>query len=159
MQTAGSRKGDLAIVSLHPQPGTEFLASPACPFVEDYPRIGLVPGLSSDRSVLILAGTPTFGTQAAADYVSRGNSLEELLSRIPVSNSSRLRPFEAVIHVKVARVVSVETKWVALRARSRVRTSLSMIATRRVDSSAFQLNRFAAIIFYNSVFAVVSTRL
>ena len=117
--TAGPRKGDLAIVSLHPQPGEikEFLASPASPLIEDYALIGLVPGLSSERSVLILAGTTTFGTQAAAEYVSRANSLEELLSRITGSPNGKLRPFEAVIHVKVARGVPVETKLVALRNR------------------------------------------
>jgi len=117
--TAGARKGDLAIVNLHPQSGEarEFLASPASPLVEDYALIGLVPGLAPERSVLILAGTTTFGTQAAAEYVSRQNSVEDLLSRVTGSKTGSLTPFEAVIHIKVARGVPVEAELIAVRKR------------------------------------------
>jgi hypothetical protein len=117
--TAGARKGDLAIVNLHPQAGEakEFLASPASPLVEDYAVIGLVPGLAPERSVLILAGTTTFGTQAAAEYVSRQNSVEDLLSRVTGSKTGGLTPFEAVIRIKVARGVPVEAELIAVRKR------------------------------------------
>jgi hypothetical protein len=117
--TGGPRKGDLAIVNVHPQAGEakEFLASAASPLVEDYAVVGLVPGLSAERSVLILAGTTTFGTQAAAEYVSRQNSLEDLLTRVTGSKTGGLTPFEAVIHIKVARGVPVETELVAVRTR------------------------------------------
>jgi hypothetical protein len=117
--TARARKGDLAIVNLHPQPGEakEFLASPASPMLEDYAVIGLVPGLAPARSVLILAGTTTFGTQAAAEYVSRQNSVEDLLSRVTGSKTGGLTPFEAVIHIKVVRGVPVEAELVAVRKR------------------------------------------
>jgi hypothetical protein len=116
---AGPRKGDLAIVNLHPQPGEakEFLASAASPLVEDYAVVSLVPGLAAERSVLILAGTTTFGTQAAAEYVSHLNSVEDLLTRVTGSKTAGLTPFEAVIHIKVARGVPVETELVALRKR------------------------------------------
>ena len=115
----GPRKGDLAIVNTHPQPGEarEFLASRASPLVEDYAVIGLVPGLTPEHSVLILAGTTTFGTQAAAEFVSRQNSVEDLLNRLAGSKTGSLVPFEAVIHVKVARGVPVESELVALRKR------------------------------------------
>jgi len=117
--TAGPRKGDLAIVNIAPQPGEarEYLASPSSPLVEDYALIGLVPGLSPDRSVLILAGTTTFGTQAAAEFVSREASLEGLLKRLTGEKNGKLTPFEAVIHIKIARGVPVETKVVAVRNR------------------------------------------
>jgi hypothetical protein len=116
---AGARQGDLAIVNLHPQPGEakEFLASPTSPRLEDYAVIGLVPGLAPTRSVLILAGTTTFGTQAAAEYVSRQNSVEDLLSRVTGSKTGGLTPFEAVIHIKVVRGVPVEAELVAVRKR------------------------------------------
>jgi hypothetical protein len=116
---AGPRKGDLAIVNVHPHAGEakEFLASATSPLVEDYAVLGLVPGLGAERSVLILAGTTTFGTQAAAEYVSRLNSVEDLLTRVTGSKTGGLTPFEAVIHIKVARGVPVEAELVAVRKR------------------------------------------
>ena len=117
---AGPRKGDLAIVDRHPQPGkaSEFLASPSGgQLTEDYSVIGLFPGLDPKRSVLILAGTTTFGTQAAAEYVSRQNSVEELLSKLSGSGTGQVQPFEALLRVKIARGVPVETKLVAVRKR------------------------------------------
>jgi hypothetical protein len=116
---SGPRKGDLAIVNTHPQAGEahEFLASPSSPLVEDYAVIGLVPGITPEHSVLILAGTTTFGTQAAAEFVSRQNSVEDLLARLTGSKTGSLVPFEAVVRVKVARGVPVESELVALRKR------------------------------------------
>jgi hypothetical protein len=93
-----------------------FLASPSGQLTtEDYAVIGLVPGLDPVRSVLILAGTTTMGTQAAAEYVSREDSLTELLRRLGVSRPGDLKPFEALLHVKVTHGVPVMTDLVALR--------------------------------------------
>jgi len=64
---------------------------------------------------LILAGATTIGTQAAVDYVCQQDSLEQLLLRLSVSNSGELKPFEAVIRVKVTKGVPVESELVALR--------------------------------------------
>jgi hypothetical protein len=93
-----------------------FLASPSgTPLTEDYAMVGLVPGMNPARSVLILAGTTTIGTQAAADYVCRQDSLEQLLLRLSVSENGEMKPFEAVVHVKIARGVPVGSELVALR--------------------------------------------
>ena len=117
--SSGARKGDLAIVNVHPQAGEarEFLASPSSPLLEDYAVVGFVPGLAPERAVLILAGTTTFGTQAAAEFVSHQNSVEDILARLTGSKAGAVSPFEAVIHVKVARGVPVESELVALRKR------------------------------------------
>jgi hypothetical protein len=114
---SGPRKGDLAVINVHPQPGEakDFLASPTPPLSEDYAVLGLVPGLNPARSVLILAGTTTIGTQAAVEYVTRQNSVEELLLRLSVSQTGEMKPFEAVLRVKVRRGVPVGTELVALR--------------------------------------------
>jgi hypothetical protein len=115
---SGPRKGDLAVTNVHPQPNepTTFLASPSPqPLTEDYAVIGFLKGLDPARSVLILAGTTTMGTQAAAEYVCSPNSVQELLQRLSVSNTGELKPFEAVLRVKVTRGVPVETQLVALR--------------------------------------------
>jgi hypothetical protein len=115
---SGSRAGDLSVFNVHPQPDEPklFLASPSgTALTEDYAIIGLVPGLNPARSVLILAGTTTIGTQAAAEYVTRQDSLEQLLLRLSVAGNGEMKPFEAVLRVKVARGVPVGSELVALR--------------------------------------------
>ena len=115
---SGLRKGDEAIVNVHPQPGESKNYFPSlgnAPLTEDYAVIGLVRGINPGQAVLILAGTTTIGTQAAVEYVCRQSSVEELLLRLPVSQSGQLKPFEAVIRVKVTRGVPVGTELVALR--------------------------------------------
>jgi len=114
----GPRHGNSEIINVHPQSGEpkEYLASPSNDaLTEDYAVVALVRGLNRTRSELILAGTTTIGTQAAVEYVSRQQSLEELLLRLSVSKSGELKPFEAVLHVKVVRGVPVATEIVALR--------------------------------------------
>jgi hypothetical protein len=118
---SGRRKGDLAVLNVHPQPGEpgNFLATPANqPTVEDYAVIALLPGLDPSRSILILAGNSTFGTQAAVEYVCREDSIKELLRRLNVSKTADLKPFEALLRVKIAHGVPVVEDLVALRSRS-----------------------------------------
>ncbi|MBV9343351.1 MAG: hypothetical protein JO159_21005 [Acidobacteria bacterium] len=115
---SGPRRGDLAIVNVHPQadePKMFFASPPGTPLTEDYAIIGLVPGMNPARSVLILAGTTTLGTQAAAEYVCRQDSLEQLLLRLSVTENGEMKPFEAVLRVKVARGVPIGSELIALR--------------------------------------------
>jgi hypothetical protein len=114
----GPRKGDLAIFNVHPQPGEQkyYLASPSTStLAEDYAVVAFLPGLNPARSEIIIAGTTTFGTQGAIEYVCREKSVQELLLRLSVSDSGNLKPFEALLHVKVAKGVPVETELVSLR--------------------------------------------
>lgn len=120
--SSGPRKGDLALVNVHPQPDEPkmFFASPSgTPLTEDYAVVGMVPGMNPTRSVLILAGTTTIGTQAAAEYVCRQESLQQLLLRLSVAENGGMKPFEAVLRVKVARGVPIGSDLVALRTVSR----------------------------------------
>ena len=120
--TGGPRKGDLGVTNVHPGPGepTEFVATPSgTPLTDDYAVIGYMPGLNPARSVMILAGTTTFGTQGAVEYVSRENSVKELLSRLGVSKSQDVQPFEALLHVRIKRGVPVESELVAIRKRQK----------------------------------------
>jgi len=117
---AGPRKGDLGVVNVHPMPGEQnifFATPPNQPTIEDYAVIGLLPGLDPQRSVLILAGSSTFGTQAAVEYVCREDSLTELLHRLGVSKPEDLRPFEALLRVKITHGVPVMTDLLAVRMR------------------------------------------
>ncbi len=116
---SGVRKGDLSIVSRHPKPSEagNYLASPSsAPLTEDYAVIGLVPGMGPGRYVMILAGTTTFGTQGAVDFVSRPDAVEKLLQEMPGS-TSEMKPFEALVRVKIARGVPLDTELVAVRPR------------------------------------------
>ncbi len=115
---SGSRTGNVEIVNVHPEAGEpkSYLATPSDEtLADDYSVIALVKGLNPSRSELILAGTTTIGTQAAVEYVCQPDYVEQLLLRLAVSNSGELKPFEAVIHVKVTRGVPVGSELVALR--------------------------------------------
>lgn len=118
---SGPRKGDLAVSNVHPEPGEPalFLATPANqPTTEDYAVVSLLPGLDPSRSILILAGNSTFGTQAAVEYVCREDSIKELLQRLKVSKPADLKPFEALLHVRIAHGVPVMTDLISVRNRS-----------------------------------------
>jgi hypothetical protein len=117
---SGPRQGDLSIVNKHPKPGEagSYLASPsAAPLTEDYSVVGLVPGIGSGRYVMILAGTTTFGTQGVVEFVCRQESVDKLLHEIPGSGAGPMKPFEALVRVKIARGVPVSTELVSVRAR------------------------------------------
>jgi hypothetical protein len=114
----GPRKGDLAIANVHPEPGEQkmYLASAYdAPLTEDYAVVALIPGLNPSRSQMIIAGTTTFGTQGAVEYICREQSVQELLLRLSVSDSGEIKPFEALLHVKITKGVPVETTLVSLR--------------------------------------------
>jgi hypothetical protein len=118
---SGPRKGDLAVLNVHPLSGEPkiFLGTPANqPTTEDYAVVSLLPGLDPSRSILILAGDTTFGTQAAVEYVCREDSVRELLQRLKVSKAGELKPFEALLHVKIVHGVPVMTDLVSVRSRS-----------------------------------------
>ncbi len=119
--TSGPRKGDLSIINVHPQPDeqTVFLATPSTQRLsDDYAAIVLMRGLNPARSAMILAGTTTFGTQGAVEFVCRQNAVADLLLRLSLDPSGEPKPFEAVLHIKVERGVPVSTELVALRERA-----------------------------------------
>jgi hypothetical protein len=116
--TTGPQEGNVEIVNVHPAKGEadKYVLGPSnTSLAEDYAVVALVKGINPEHWELILAGTTTIGTQAAVEYVTRENYLDELLKRMNVTQPSELKPFEAVIHVKVARGVPVESSLVALR--------------------------------------------
>jgi hypothetical protein len=115
---SGPQEGNVEIVNVHPAKGeadTYVLGPSNTSLADDYAVVALVKGINPEHSELILAGTTTIGTQAAVEYVTRENYLGELLKKMNVTQPSELKPFEAVIHVKVARGVPVESSLVALR--------------------------------------------
>jgi hypothetical protein len=115
-------EGDLAIVNVHPEAGEPrafYPSDPSQPLLEDYAIVALVRGLDPARHVMILAGTTTIGTQAAVEYVCGKDSVEELLRRLALPPGAELKPFEALLRIKVTRGVPVGTQLVAVRHRDR----------------------------------------
>jgi hypothetical protein len=114
----GARAGNMEILNLRPQPGesSTYIASPSnVPMLEDYAVVALEKAINPEHYELILAGTTTIGTQAAVEFVTRENYVNDLLTKMQVSKPEELKPFEAVIQVKVAKGVPVESSLVALR--------------------------------------------
>lgn len=117
---SGPREGDLSVVNKHPKPGeaSTYLASPSgASLTEDYSVIGLVPGMGSGRYVMILAGTTTFGTQGGVEFVCHPETVEKLLHEISGSGTEPIRPFEALVRVKIVRGVPVGAELVSVRPR------------------------------------------
>jgi hypothetical protein len=77
--------------------------------------IALMPGLDPARSVMIFAGTTTFGTQGAVEYACQPHSLDMLVSHLSIEKNGEVKPFEALLRVKVTHGVPVETELVAVR--------------------------------------------
>jgi hypothetical protein len=116
--TDGPRKGDLSIVNVHPRDGepAAVLATPSNePLTEDYAVISLKPGLDPARSVMIFAGTTTFGTQGAVEYACHHSSAQKLLSHLTLNKMGEVNPFEALVKIKIARGVPVESELIAVR--------------------------------------------
>jgi hypothetical protein len=112
-----NRRGE-EIVDLHPPSGKTGIYPPAIKTGGenvDYAIIALMPGLDHSRSTLVLAGLTTIGTQAAVDYVCNQGAIEELLQRLNVPVGGEMKPFEAVLRVKVTNDVPMETQLVDLR--------------------------------------------
>ena len=115
---AGPSRWDYAVVDLHPGPGkpATYLSTPRTrPMEVDYAVIALMHGLDRSHWTLILAGTSTVGTLAAIDSVSDKDSLEELLRQLNAVSGTDLKPFEALLRVKVANDVPLQTQLVAVR--------------------------------------------
>ena len=119
-EPGGARKGDLAIVNPTPRAGEEksYMATAGVPLAEDYAVIGVFPSAYPPLWVMILAGTSTIGTQAAVEFVCSEPEVRELVSKVGVSRTGEVLPFEGVIRVKVSHGVPVENKLVALHPRT-----------------------------------------
>jgi hypothetical protein len=114
----GVNRWNGVIVDLHPKAGETGVYPPTSQAGEedvDYAIVALMPGLDHYHRTLILAGRSTISTQAAVDYVCDQNSLDELLQRLNSASGTAVKPFEALLRVKVAHDVPIETKLVDLR--------------------------------------------
>jgi hypothetical protein len=119
-QIVGDRRSapELAIVNLKPQSGEEktYLTKRQGPepdqLYEDYALVSLLKGLDAKHRLLILAGLTTLGTQAAAEYVTKPEHMDELTARLNLSKGASgkgLPPyFQVLLRVKVKGGVPVQ---------------------------------------------------
>jgi hypothetical protein len=83
---------------------------------EDYAVVSLLQGLSEKNSIMILAGINTFGTQAAAEYVTQSEYIKDLIAHLnmaPADEAPRLpMHFQILLKVKVNGGVPVHISYV-----------------------------------------------
>ena len=128
---SGPRKGDLAVVNVHPlagEPKTFLATSANQPTTEDYAVVSLLPSLDPSLHPDSWGGNSSFGTQAALEYVCREESVKKLLQRLKVAKLTELTPFEALLHVKIADGVPAMTDLVSVRNRSHLSAILDLSA-------------------------------
>ncbi len=114
--TFQSEGGNTGFVNQHPQPGEPpvYLGS-GPPYTSDYAVISQLPGFEPSHRALVLAGTTTYGTQAAAEFVCREDSLAELLARLGVKRGMPVPSFEALLQVRITGGVAIESRLTAVR--------------------------------------------
>jgi hypothetical protein len=82
----------------------------------DYAVISLLQGLNAENRFLILAGITTLGTQAAAEYVSKPEYIQDLISHLniaPLGAPPKLPPsYQVVVKVEVKGGVPVQISYV-----------------------------------------------
>jgi hypothetical protein len=83
---------------------------------EDYAVISSLKGLNENYRLLILAGITTFGTQAAAEYVTNPEYVKDLISHLSTSSADGVQKlpsyFQILIKVKVNGGVPVQMSYV-----------------------------------------------
>lgn len=112
----------LGIVNTKPKAGEQptYLARQEGPsrsqISEDYAVISLLRGLDEKHRLMILAGITTFGTQAAAEYVTKPEHIKDLITHLDTSQSgdSPKLPlfYQVLIKVKVNGGVPVQISYV-----------------------------------------------
>jgi hypothetical protein len=106
------------IVNLQPKPGeAPIYYGSGMPYTSDYAVIAMFAGLDARQRILILAGTNTYGVQAAAEFISRPDRVSQLLSRLAMKSHGRIADFEALISVRVNGGVPVDSQLVIVRLR------------------------------------------
>jgi hypothetical protein len=94
------------IVNYNPLPGEEREYSPKFDeetgrLIEDYGLITIKPNISEKNTVMVLAGTHSEGTEAAAEYLTSEDHLSSLNQRLLSSARPSPKHFQVLLRVKV----------------------------------------------------------
>jgi hypothetical protein len=114
---SGPRRGDLGIRNLHPRAGEQewYFCSRGQPMTEDYALIELADGSSAGQRMLLLAGTSTFGTQGAVEFVCRDDKTTTLMTALSRLGQKRFSRMSVLLRVRVQGGVPLDSEIVALR--------------------------------------------
>jgi len=82
---------------------------------ELYATVSLLPNLSGTGKMLIISGTGGAAVGSALDFLSDGNSLSQLRSRLPQAKSAEFPYFEALLRVKSRSTLPRDTTVVICR--------------------------------------------
>ncbi len=96
-------RGQGAVLDDKPDAGGEpyYLASKDFNDGNDYAIIALTEGISPEHKILILAGSNTYGTEGAADFLCNPDLVKDLLNKLGVPAGATVPPFEALLRVPV----------------------------------------------------------
>jgi hypothetical protein len=92
-----------AVANLHPLPGEApvYYGPKTRPFQFDYAVVALTPSSSAGRRTLALAGITEYGTQAAAEFVTREQYIGALLAKLHVQSGGPVPWFEALLRTTI----------------------------------------------------------
>ena len=113
--TAGN--GVAGFINHHPKPGEAALYSrPEHPFTKDFAVVALLPGLQKGRKMLVFSGLTTLGTQAAVEFASRPDTLDQLVAAVSdlPGEGSEVHPFEALLETTIGGGVPMQTRLVSV---------------------------------------------
>ena len=118
-----NNKPDFGILNTKPKPGEQhkYFARQDGPsrsqISEDYAVVSLLRGVAGKKRLLILAGITTFGTQAAAEYVTKTEYINDLIAHLNVapSGSTPHLPmnYQVLVKVKVNGGVPAQISYVS----------------------------------------------
>jgi hypothetical protein len=112
--TMTASDGTAGFINHHPKPGEQaFYSRPEHPFTTDYAMVALLPGLQNGKKMLVFSGLTTLGTEAAVEFASRPDTLDQLLVEVS-GPKGEVRPFEALIETTIGGGVPMQTKLVAV---------------------------------------------
>lgn len=85
--------------------------------LEDYALISVTPGVSGERTIMVLAGTFSEGTQAACEFVTSAGALTELNQRLQQIKETGRSPryYQALLKVQVENAFPTNATLVAFR--------------------------------------------
>jgi hypothetical protein len=108
-----------AILNLHPGKGESsiYFGPQTRPFEFDYAVVALRPSVNPSHRTLALAGITEYGTQAAAEFVTREDSVRILLARLNVRPGGVIPMFEALLRTTIRGGVPIESELVAVHTR------------------------------------------
>jgi hypothetical protein len=113
------RVGVGGIINVHPGAGEEAIYfGPSQPYTYDYAIVAMLPNLHPERKVVILAGTNTYGCQAAGEFLTRPDRVAELRGRLGAGKGGKFPDFEALVKVTVSGGVPMKTELVIVRPRA-----------------------------------------